>query len=219
MISEALNTKIGDKAISLEAYGYNDLVWNYQDAIDLLHSLEGEPIAVLGGSLCEVQEDKVSWRSEGWYCDPNEDESREEYFSRSHLEALKYIENFPEPQKYALFYSMTFNEIIDLDQLTRNRIAKIHLTPSQCKTVKLAISLIDSYLSTQQPGLEILITQLSTYIDACQFTNDILLECSWEYWGRLEEKWRTGKTATAELRDMRKFLASLELNVEKPESK
>jgi hypothetical protein len=112
MLKQEIKEKITKKAISLDEYGINDLAWSKENAKKLINTIMKDKIGILGGDVYKLTLKSLESLSDNWSCEPMEDESEEEYYSRSKSESLKYIENYPvEPGKNIIF-SITFTEKI-----------------------------------------------------------------------------------------------------------
>ena len=104
--------KIKQKSISLEKYGLNDLAWSKEDALDLLNSIMEDNIGILGGDVYKLSLQRLEPLYDNWSCKPNNSETEVEYYLRSKVESLKYIENYPIQPNEKIVFSITFTEVI-----------------------------------------------------------------------------------------------------------
>lgn len=110
MISDKLRQKIMNKVISLEKFGINDLAWHKRDVTNLINSLMGDDIGILGGDVYRLTGKQLQPTYDNWACEPNNQESLKDYYSRSKRESLSYIENYPIEDEENIVFSITFTE-------------------------------------------------------------------------------------------------------------
>src|SRR5690348_15289308 len=95
MLKREIREKIFQNALSLEEYGINGLAWSMEDAKKLINEIMKDKIGILGGDVYKVIPKRLESLSDNWFCEPKNSESEEQFYSRSKLESLKYIENYP----------------------------------------------------------------------------------------------------------------------------
>lgn len=110
MNNKEIRQKIFQKSISLEKYGLNDLAWNKKDAKNLIRSIMQDHIGILGGDVYKLQADRLEPLYDNWSCEPTNAESEEEYYKRSKVESLNYIENYSNESEENVIFSITFTE-------------------------------------------------------------------------------------------------------------
>lgn len=110
MLKQEIKEKITQKSISLEGYGLNDLAWTKEDAKNLINSIMKDRIGILGGDVYKLTLNRLEPLYDNWACEPAATESKEEYYSRSKSESLKYIENYPVQAEKNIVFSITFTE-------------------------------------------------------------------------------------------------------------
>ena len=97
-------------SISLEQYGLNDLAWDQESAKTLIYSILEDKIGILGGDVYKITERRLEPLYDNWSCEPNENESQEEYYLRSKNMSLKYIKDYPVHPEEKIIFSITFTE-------------------------------------------------------------------------------------------------------------
>jgi hypothetical protein len=112
MLNQTLKEKILKNSISLEKLGLCDLAWNKTDALEVIRSIEKDKIGILGGDVYRLNLSRVEPTYENWYCNPRERETEEEYYLRSKIKALQYIEEFQVNRGDPIVFSLTFTEEI-----------------------------------------------------------------------------------------------------------
>ena len=111
MLDYAINKKIITKCTLLKKYGINDLAWNKEDARVLINSIMKDKIGIIGGDVYDLTSG-FKPLCDNWLCEPINFELEEEYYIRSKLKALNYIDNFPVLSEEKIVFSMTFTEDI-----------------------------------------------------------------------------------------------------------
>lgn len=109
-MSHEIKEKIIEKAISLEKYGINDLAWSKEDAQALINSIMKDRVGILGGDVYKIESNRLEPLYDNWSCEIMKNESQEEYYLRSKIESLKYIENYPVQSEEKVVFSITFTE-------------------------------------------------------------------------------------------------------------
>lgn len=102
--------KIIENVVSLENYGINDLTWEKKDATALLTSLMTDDIGILGGSVYKIEGERLIPMYDNWSCEPNEKETRCEYYLRSKTKALDYIGKYPVYPGEKIIFSLACTE-------------------------------------------------------------------------------------------------------------
>ena len=110
MLKKEIKEKILKNAIYLEEYGINELAWTKENAKNIIQEIIEDKIGVLGGDVYKLSNNHLEPLSDNWACEPNVNESKEEYFFRSKLESLRYIEEYPLTQGENIIFSITFTE-------------------------------------------------------------------------------------------------------------
>ncbi|MDP1608653.1 MAG: Imm40 family immunity protein [Chlamydiales bacterium] len=103
MLNQKIKEKITRNPISLEKYGLNDLAWTQEAAKKLIHDIKEDEIGILGGDIYELTEDCLIPVYDNWLCEKNKKESLNDYYLRSKVESLNYIENYEVSSKKMLF--------------------------------------------------------------------------------------------------------------------
>ncbi len=95
MINKSLEDKILKNSISLKKYSLNDLAWDQKSALHMLDSILNEDLGVLGGDVYQLTAKGLVSNGENWFSKPHEEEERNAFFTRSKIEAKKYIQEYP----------------------------------------------------------------------------------------------------------------------------
>ena len=112
MLKQEVINKITKTSISLDEYGISDLAWNKESVKILLHEIMNEEIGVLGGDVYKLTPTGLTVLSDNWSCEPNDRATSEEYYIRSKLASLKYVENYQVESGEEILFSMTFTDKI-----------------------------------------------------------------------------------------------------------
>ena len=112
IVNDKIKEKIIKKSISLEKYGINDLAWQKEDAQNLINSIMKDGVGILGGDVYKLTPHHLEPIYDNWSCEPNEKESEGEYYLRSKIESLRYIENYSVQPEENIVFSITFTEEI-----------------------------------------------------------------------------------------------------------
>lgn len=113
MIQNHIKKKILDKAVSLEKFGMRDLAWEKEEAKNLINSLMFDDIGILGGDVYVIDSSRLIPTYENWSCEPEDGELKKNYFSRSKINALDYINRYPNNTSEKTLFSIVFTEILD----------------------------------------------------------------------------------------------------------
>ncbi len=110
MIEKNIRDKILKKAISLDKFGMNDLTWEKEDAKNLINSLLQDDIGILGGSVYKIDSNNLKPMYDNWSCDVDGNETKQEFFTRSKIKSLNYIDNYPVYPGEKILFSIVFTE-------------------------------------------------------------------------------------------------------------
>ena len=105
-----LQEKIKKNAISLKKYELNDLVWNQEDAQNIINLIMEDNVGILGGDVYRLQVDCVRSLYDNWACEPGEGESQTDFYFRSKIESLEYIKKYPTLGDKEIVFSITFTK-------------------------------------------------------------------------------------------------------------
>jgi hypothetical protein len=106
-------------AISLQNIGVNDVAWLRSDALELLKTLEGSAIAVLGGDVLKKVRENYKYNYDHWSSDIKPGEQWAAYAARSRKETQDYIESYPDNGNGEYIYCLIFTEKPTLEQLQK----------------------------------------------------------------------------------------------------
>lgn len=110
MLDPIVKEKILERAIYLDKYGLNDLAWTKEDAQTLIRAVMKDRIGILGGDLYQLNHGRVEPLYDNWSCEPRGNEEEEEYYSRSKIESLSYIDSYVTDGDKGILFSITFTE-------------------------------------------------------------------------------------------------------------
>lgn len=113
MIKDNLKQKILEKSISLKEIGLHDLAWKKEDAKILINSLINDDIGILGGDVYRIEADKFIPLSDSWWFEPIDGEEKEDFFTRSKLKSIDYIDKYPSNPEEGIIFSLVFTENIN----------------------------------------------------------------------------------------------------------
>lgn len=74
--------------------GSHEVAFKRSVTLDVLRSLNGTVIAVLGGDVFRRTNDHLEYAYANWYCNKVSSEDFASYAERSRREAIAYVENF-----------------------------------------------------------------------------------------------------------------------------
>lgn len=63
-----------------------------------------------GGDVYKLNRDRLEPLYDNWSCEPVDKETEQEYYERSKMESLTYIENYPVEDGENIIFSITFTE-------------------------------------------------------------------------------------------------------------
>ncbi|MBX9838779.1 MAG: hypothetical protein K2X69_10770 [Silvanigrellaceae bacterium] len=110
MLNEKIKEKITKNSVSLERYGLNDLAWTKEDAKKIINDIMEDEIGILGGDVYELTEDYLAPVYDNWLCKKNKNESLNDYYLKSKVESLNYIENYQVSYKKTVVFAIVFTE-------------------------------------------------------------------------------------------------------------
>jgi hypothetical protein len=91
--SKKIETIISN-GIALHDTGVNNWALSKKKALDALDKFESEKISVLGGDVYELTDGVPKSNYDNWYCEPQSDESFENFAARSVKIARDYVSNY-----------------------------------------------------------------------------------------------------------------------------
>lgn len=107
-----IKEKILESAISLESFGMYELAWTQDKAIKLIETIMHDEIGILGGDVYNIIDGKPKPTYDNWYCEPMSGESNSDFFLRSKIESLKYINEYFVDLNETFIFSLTFTEMM-----------------------------------------------------------------------------------------------------------
>ena len=113
MIQSYIKQKILEKAISLNKFGMNDLTWEKEAAKRLITSLMQDDIGILGGSVYRIDSNHLIPMYDNWSYNSDAKETSKEFYFKSKIKALEYIDKYPVYLGEEILFSLVFTEDID----------------------------------------------------------------------------------------------------------
>lgn len=110
---EVIRNMIGSTGISLVPFGISGFAWTKSDAEKLINCLMDKPIGILGGDVYIYRSTNLEDTYANWYCNPNENESQNDFFRRSKEAALNYIRNYSSDLNNQTIFEIVFTEKVD----------------------------------------------------------------------------------------------------------
>jgi len=110
MIKSCIKKKILENAVPLEKFGMNDLTWEKENAKKLIITLMQDEIGILGGSVYKIDFDNLIPMYDNWSCTLDAKETSKEFFFRSKIKALEYIDKYPIYSGENILFSIVFSE-------------------------------------------------------------------------------------------------------------
>ncbi|WFS63382.1 Imm40 family immunity protein [Pseudodesulfovibrio thermohalotolerans] len=108
--------KLLSAGTSLHEYGICNWAFNRRDAIVVLDGFKKLKIPVLGGDVYKFENGNPVSTYENWYCEQFEDESHEEFISRSILIATEFINRIDSKDNSSFFVIVPDRALIDTDE-------------------------------------------------------------------------------------------------------
>ena len=90
-ITSVISKELLKKGISLLSLGINEYAWNKDNIKDIFEELSKRKIGILGGDVYKIENETIKMTFDSWYM--NKDSS-EEFYQKSKLRALSYIEDY-----------------------------------------------------------------------------------------------------------------------------
>ncbi|MBO5443260.1 MAG: hypothetical protein J6A33_05685 [Alphaproteobacteria bacterium] len=98
---------IQSKAISLNPIGVSGDAFSYPDTITLLSFCKDNNIAILGGDVLAINNDKISYTYDNWYINTEKYSSYSELVKESYNISLNYLINILQ-EAQNLYYHLVF---------------------------------------------------------------------------------------------------------------
>jgi len=105
------------KVISLDDIGVSGLAWFRDDALGLLDSLAGSPVAVLGVDVFRRTNDSYEHTLDVWVTRIRAGEQWLDYAARSRRETINYLGKYPDPGKCGYVYALVLTDKPDVQEL------------------------------------------------------------------------------------------------------
>lgn len=97
-LPQAYSEFLKSKGWPLHEIGTSDFAFRREHALQALQLLKDRPIAILGGDVLRVIQNRPEYVYDNWHCDIGESESVNEYFKRTWKTAMDYVKKYPEAE-------------------------------------------------------------------------------------------------------------------------
>jgi hypothetical protein len=104
---EVLNTK----GRSLQDIGVNEVALQRPAALEAVRALEGSQVAILGGDVLRVFNNRPEYTGDNWYSEQQDPESLADFLKRSRDTAEQYIRAYPDPEDGTTLYTLVVSEL------------------------------------------------------------------------------------------------------------
>ncbi len=91
VITNVISNELLKKGISLLSLGINEYAWDKDNIKEIFEELSKRKIGILGGDVYKIENENIKMTFDSWYM--NKDSS-EEFYQKSKLRALRYIEDY-----------------------------------------------------------------------------------------------------------------------------
>jgi hypothetical protein len=95
-LPERAKTILASKGRELKGIGLNEFALSKLDAIDVVRSLEGSQMSVLGGDVYAENDGKLRPTCESWFCNQQPGENPFGFVQRSRQTALNFLQSQPD---------------------------------------------------------------------------------------------------------------------------
>jgi hypothetical protein len=107
-LPDAIPSKLRFVAISLKDLGLGEVAWRARDALAVIESLRGTPVAITGADLYRVEAWGIAPLTEGWHCDRLRGEMASQYAERSRGLAAECIADREARSGQEVVYALLF---------------------------------------------------------------------------------------------------------------
>ena len=104
-ITSVISKELLKKGISLLSLGINEYAWDKDNIKDIFEELSKRKIGILGGDVYKIENETIKMTFDSWYM--NKDSS-EEFYQKSKLRALSYIEDMKKIIVVSLYIPLLF---------------------------------------------------------------------------------------------------------------
>lgn len=104
-ITSVISKELLKKGISLLSLGINEYAWDKDNIKDIFEELSKRKIGILGGDVYKIENETIKMTFDSWYM--NKDSS-EEFYQKSKLRALSYIEDYEKIIVVSLYIPLLF---------------------------------------------------------------------------------------------------------------
>ena len=105
--AEILNTQ----GRPLQEIGVNEIALLRPAALEAIQALKGSQIAILGGDVLYVLNERPRYSGDNWYCERQASESLSDFLIRSWNVAEQYIRTYRDPEDETVLYTLVISEL------------------------------------------------------------------------------------------------------------
>src|SRR6267154_1604094 len=87
-----------DRGRSLHDIGVHEIGLKRSDALEAVKSLEGSQVAILGGDVLQIKNDRPEYCYDNWYCNQSPPETLSFFLRRSWETAENFVKRYPDPE-------------------------------------------------------------------------------------------------------------------------
>jgi len=109
MLPREIPERLRSLGIPLENQDVDDLAWNKADALDVIDSLKGTKVAILGGDVYRSEPWGFVPAYDNWTCIRMEGELASEYARRTRQVAATFVQEYDDDQASNVFFALRFS--------------------------------------------------------------------------------------------------------------
>jgi hypothetical protein len=110
LLTKLMNDYFRQHGVYLEEYlGVKEWAVNKIVALKIINEAKENNVAILGGDVLIKKDGKYQYKNENWHIEKQQNESQEEYATRSIIKAKEYIENYPEGSE-SIYYVLVMDK-------------------------------------------------------------------------------------------------------------
>ncbi|MGB8506889.1 MAG: Imm40 family immunity protein, partial [Pyrinomonadaceae bacterium] len=91
--------------------GVNEIALQRSAALEAIETLKGSQVAIFGGDVLRVSNDRPSYTGDSWYCERQNSEALNDFLKRSWDVAEQYIRAYPQSEEGKVLYTLVLSEL------------------------------------------------------------------------------------------------------------
>lgn len=111
LIPESYVEVLKTKGRSLQEIGINEIALQRPAALEAIQALKGSQVAILGGDVLRVLNERPEYSGDNWYCERQDAETLPDYLKRSWDVTEQYIRDYPDPEDGTVLYTFVVSEL------------------------------------------------------------------------------------------------------------